>query len=176
MKKLFLFSLIVFCFSCDEDLNDLTVFDLDTTVEFTVPESSLVDIPFDIATPAIATNSASIFENNSTSTDLIESITLKSMELTVSDPANGNFDFLKEVRIYINADGAEEVEIAVGENIPTTGLSELQLTATGVNLKDYIILDNYSLRIRATTDEAITADYDIEVLSIFSVDANILGF
>ncbi|WP_246848982.1 hypothetical protein [Aquimarina sp. U1-2] len=175
MKKLFAICALTIFLSCEDELNRLTVFEVDDTTEFTIPSSTIIEIPDNIGTPSITTNSQSEFENNNTNSNAIESVTLKSLRLTIQSPEDGNFNFLQEVHIFIKADGLEEQELAFAENIENTNANVLDLQTTGVELKEYVKRDSYSLRINTTTDETINQNHDIQVYSVFRVDAEILG-
>ncbi|WP_378178535.1 hypothetical protein [Aquimarina sp. SS2-1] len=160
--------------SCEE-LNRLTVFELDYESEFTVASTTIIDVPISIETPPVPTNSESEFENNNTSSSLIESIQLKRLRLILENPADGDFNFLQEVRLFIDAEGLDEQEIAFAENLENQDLRVIELETTGVELKEYLKQDSFSLRASTTTDETINENHDIKVDCTFRVDANILG-
>ena len=160
--------------SCEE-LNRLTVFELDYESNFTVASTTIVDIPISLETPPVPTNSESEFESNNTNSSLIESIQLKKLRLIVENPNDGDFNFLKEVRLFIDAEGLEEAEIAYAENLENQDSQIIELETTGVELKDFLKQDTFTLRAATTTDETINEDYNIKVDCVFRVDANILG-
>ncbi len=166
--------LITITTSCDE-LDRLTVFELGYESEFTIASSTIIDVPISIETPPVPTNSESEFENNNTSSSLIESIQLKRLNLIIENPTDGNFNFLREVRLFIDAEGLEEQEIAFAENIENQDLKVIELETTGVELKDFLKEDSFTLRASTTTDETINENHDIKVDCVFRVDANILG-
>ena len=174
MKNLLLSLLAIFAFSC-EKLSELTVFDIEDETEITIPASTIIDSPFSIETPPISTNSESEFENNNTNSDLIESIVLKSLSFAIESPDDGNFNFLQEVRIFISADGLDEVEIAFAENLEDDNLKSIDLTVLDIELKDYVKQDSYNLRASTITDRTINEDHTIKISSTFTVDAEILG-
>lgn len=166
--------LAVVLISCDS-LSKLTQFEMPFTASVTIPKSTPINLPFNLPTPAIETNSAAFFSSKNISTDLIDKIVLKKLEMTVTSPANGNFNFLKNIEIYISADGLDDVKIASLENIPNNAAMPLQLTVESVNLKQYILKEKFALKVKATTDEIITSDYQISVSTTFLVDAKIAG-
>jgi len=176
MKKLILIlAVIILTYGSCKEIDKLTHFNMDYTSDITISSSFFVDIPFDIWTPDIPTNSTTTFENNDTRTDLIEEITLTNMSMTITSPATQTFDFLKTIEIYINAEGVDEKKIAWIENIPQTGLTKITLTTVDDDLKDYIKKDEYKLRSRTVTRQMISKSTDIEIKSSFFVDAKILG-
>ena len=90
-----LFLAFVVLFSCDV-VDDLTKFDLDYQTNYSVAATTIINTPFSLDTPDVTTESDSNFESNNTHKDLIESIKLKSLKLTIDAPESGNFNFLKE--------------------------------------------------------------------------------
>ncbi len=106
---------------------------------------------------------------------MVEEISLKTLTLTLTDPSESNFSFLNEIHIYISAEGLDETEIAWKTNITDDTGVVLSLETTGVNLKDYILKDNFSLRVNTKTNKLLSADHYIDLDAAFFVDAKILG-
>ena len=157
-------------------LDKLTQFEMTYKTQTTIKASVPINVPFDIITPPITTNSSKEFENNDTRSDLVEEIYLTSMTLSVVSPENGSLNFLKDIEIFISADGLPEKKIAWKYNIPENIGSTMELeTANNEDLKEYIKKDKYSLRTKVTTDKILTQDYTIEITSKFWVNAKILG-
>ncbi len=160
--------------SCDQ-LSKLTQFEMPFTTSVTIPKSTPINLPFNLPTPEIETNSATFFSSKNVNVDLIDKITLKKLELSVTSPTNGNFNFLKTIEIYISAEGLNDLKVASLENIPNNSAMPLQLTVDTMNLKPYILKDKFGLKVKATTDELITTDYNVDVKTTFFVDAKIAG-
>lgn len=176
MKKLLLLPVMMLLFlSCEDELDKLTMFDIDNSTSFSIPATTIIDSPIAINTPEIESNSNNDFENNNSRKELIESAKLTRLQLTVDSPDNGNFDFLNEVELFISADGLTEIPLASIENIPADQLKELNLTPTSEELRPYLQADNYNVRVRAITDETIAQEYTINVNFTFFIDAEILG-
>lgn len=169
-----LFSFLLLLFSCDK-IDDLTKFNISYNQEVTIPSSSIVNAPFNLFTPEVTTESTSQFESNNTNKDLIEDIRLESLNLTITSPGNGNFNFLRSIRIFISSDDLPEKEIAWKENIENDNSSSLSLETLNEDIQEYIKKDTYSLRVRTTTDETIRESHTVNIESIFFVDAKILG-
>ncbi|QCE41217.1 hypothetical protein [Psychroserpens sp. NJDZ02] len=176
MKKnlLLLFVSSMLLLNCDA-IDELTKFDLNYQTSYSIPSTTLIDTPFNVLTPDVTTESESSFESNNTHKDLIESITLSSLKLTIDAPEDGNFNFLKEIHIYIEAEGLDELEIANLFDLENTDATTLNLSTTGQELKEFIKKDSYSLRITTVTDETISETHDIIIDTKFRVDAKILG-
>ncbi len=176
MKKItvVLLGLLLLTFSCKE-VDKLTQFNMDYTSSITIPATFGIDIPIDIWTPNIPTNSETEFESNNTAKNLIEEIVMTKMSMTISSPANASFDFLKEIEIYISADGIAEKRVAWLTDIPQSGLKTIELETSSDDLKEYIKADKYQLNTKTVTRQFISQDTDIEIKNTFYVDAKILG-
>ncbi|MGB3145964.1 MAG: hypothetical protein WBB24_17845 [Maribacter sp.] len=166
--------LVVLCSSCDK-LDELTKFDIAYNQRVTIPSSTGIDLPFDIITPEIETNSESKFEVNDTRKDLIEEIRLTELEMVIISPTEADFSFLNSVEVYISADGLEEILVASLDEVPENAGNTILLNTADVDLKEYIKKDAFSLRLNTVTDELMSSDHEIDVNSTFFVDAKILG-
>lgn len=161
--------------SCKK-LHELTQFHMDYESDYTYNAGVPVNLPVTLNSPDVTTNSEQEFAINDTRKDLIESIKATELKLTVTSPAGKTFSFLKEVRIYISADGLPETEVAEKLNIDNTVGSELPLTTFDVELKEYIKADKFKLKVVSTTDEVLTGNVQVHIYTNFFVDAKILGF
>jgi len=166
--------LIASIYSC-KTLDKLTQFNMDYDQSIVIPSSTGIDLPFNIQTPDVESNSESTFAVNDTRKDLIEKIQLTDLTLTLTSPSDADFGFLKSISIFISAEGLSETKIAWKEDIPDNPGTVLTLETTGVDLKEYIKKDKFSLRLNTVTDELITSDHHIDMHSVFFVDAQILG-
>ncbi|MDB2606722.1 hypothetical protein N9Y48_02960 [Zobellia sp.] len=173
-KFLLILTVFVAFVSCDK-LDDLTKFNIDYTAEVTIPSSTGIDLPFDLVTPDMETNSDSEFEVNDTRKDLIESIKLTKLQLVITSPENGDFSFLKSLDVYISAEGLDEILIASKDDVESNMGGILDMDLQDIDLKEYIKADSFNLRLDTVTDEVIDTDYKIDVNSTFFVDAKILG-
>ena len=140
-----------------------------------IPSSAGIDLPFDVFTPEMETNSESTFEVNDTRKDLIEEIKLTELELVVISPDTADFSFLNSIEVYISADDLEEIRIAYLEEVPEDAGNVITLDTSDADLKEYIKKDQFSLRLNTVTDELMSTDHELEVNSTFFVDAKILG-
>ncbi len=174
MKRILLFLVIPFILGSCDAVDKLTQFNMDFDSEMTIPATFGVNIPIDVWTPDIPTNSTSTFESNNTHKDLIEQIILKKMSMTIKTDG-ASWDFLKSIEIYISADGVDETLIAWLNDIPQTGLKTITLETSNDDLKAYIKADSYKLRTKTVTRQIISKDTDVEIKSTFFVDAKILG-
>ena len=172
-KQILVLGIIISIFGCNV-IDKLTQFDMVFNETAVIPSSTGINLPFNILTPDIETNSESTFAVNDTRKDLVEEIILKTLDLRITSPSNADFSFLKSINLYISAVGLNEVKIAWKDNIPSDA-TILNLDVTGVDLKEYIKADKFSLRLNTETDELLASDYHIDIHSVFFVDAKILG-
>ena len=172
-RGLFFAISIVALLSC-EKADELTTFNMDFENEVEIPPTTGINLPIDLFTPDITTNSESTFESNNTAKNLIEEIKLSKLTLTLTSPQNADFSFLESVEVYIKADGLNEVKIAESTNVPQSA-SSFDLEVTGVDVQEYIKKDEYDLRVKVVTDELISSTHKIRVNSVFRVNARILG-
>jgi hypothetical protein len=158
-----------------EAVDKLLEFDIPYKTTFTVPAvpyDPALTPPLTVASPKFNTGIKKIFEDYSTSRDLIDEITLSSLSLAAKDSTGGtkNFDFLKSVKVYINAAGLPEKELASKDSIPM-GVSTLSFTASKVNMTDYIAKDSISVRLAAIQRAANPSALKVECAMKFHVNA-----
>lgn len=158
-----------------KELAKLTQFYINYNTSVTIPKTLGVDLPIDVITPDITTNSESEFESNNTHKDLIDIINLSELDMTITSPETATFDFLKDIEITISAEGLSDKKIAWLEDIPKTGLKQIVLNVSTDDLKEYIKKDTFKLKTKTTTRELVSHDTDIAIHCKFFVDAKILG-
>jgi hypothetical protein len=167
-------TLMLTIFSCQK-IDEWTQFNMEYTSSVSIPATLGIDLPIDIWTPNIPSNSEEEFESNNTAKNLIEKIVLTKLSMEITSPENSSFDFLKNIEIYIEADGLEEKKIAWLEDIPKTGLKKIELETSADDLKDFIMKDNYKLRTKTVSRQLISHETEVEIKNTFFVDAKILG-
>jgi hypothetical protein len=165
---------IVIGMGCKQ-VDKLTQFNMEYNAEVVIPSSAGINLPFNLFTPDIESNSESTFAVNDTRKDLIEEIQLTSLGLTLASPPDRDFGFLKSIEIFVSADGHSEVMVAWKRDIPENTGQFLALETTGTDLKEYIKADEFKLRVNTITDEVIATNHEIDINSVFFVDAKILG-
>ena len=175
-KKLFPFiaiTAILFTVACKK-VNDLLTFQVGYTSKVSIPATSSINLPFDLFTPSITTNSETEFSSRNTNKNLIDKITLNQMKLTITSPTDQRFDFLSSVEVYIQADGLGELKIAESINIPDNIGNVLALTVAGNDIAPYIKKDKFTLRVKTVTDKSTTRQINIDIFSEFQVKAKLL--
>lgn len=173
-KTIFIAIISSILFSCDK-VAEFTEFDIDYQSNITIPSSVGINVPLDITTPQIESNSSSTFEENNTSEDLVDEIKLSSLTMTITSPSSADFSFLESIDIYLSSEGLDDIKLAWKDPVPSSTGVTLTLETTDVDMKEHIFNDTFTLKVTSVTDELITQDHHIEVNSIFTVDAQILG-
>jgi hypothetical protein len=157
-------------FGCS-DVDDLLTFEVSDQVEMTIASSTPLNLPFELSTPDVTTNSSQKFENNNTKAELVKDIKLKSLDLTILAPAEGNFNFLKSIEIYIATTEENEILLASLPEVPTN-VSSISLTPTDQKLDTYVKASSYKLRTKIVTKETLSHDVDLEADIRFRVTAD----
>lgn len=173
-NRIILLIAIAIGFSSCEEVEKLTQFTMSFDNQVTIPSTAIVNVPVSIKTPEVPTNSESVFSGNNTNAASIEEIKLQEMRLTIISPSGNNFNFFKSVEVFMQAEGLPEVSLASETNV-ADGLTILGLNTTDANIKDYITKDKFKIRVTTTTDEAITQDHEVNVKTVYFVDAKVLG-
>jgi len=171
---MFVALVVMFLSSC-EKVNELTKFNLNYNTSTTIQSSTGINLPVNVFTPDVETNSESEFAVNDTRKDLIQEIVLTKLNLAITSPSDQDFSFLKSVSVFIAAEGMSEVEVASLDDIPESVGKELELEPSNEDIKDYIKQDKFYLRVNTVTDELLSNDVDLDISSRFHVDAKILG-
>lgn len=174
-KPLLIFATILTLLDGCKKVDKLTKFNMAYHETVIIPSSTGINLPFNLLTPDVKSNSESTFAANDTRKDLVEEIKLTQLDLTLTSPSNGDFGFLKSIEIFISADGLSEEKIAWKENVSSSIGKYLELETTHMNLKEFIKKDKFTLKVRTVTDEALSSDHHIDVHSVFFVDAKVLG-
>lgn len=176
MKKhlYLLFTLCLLLLNCSV-VDELTKFDIDYETSYTIPPVTIINVPISLNTPDIETENEATYENNNTNKNSVESIRLKSMTLDITSPETANFNFLKEIYIYIKTENQEEIEIANLTDLENTDATFLELNTINKELEKYVKEDTFTLRVRAIADETTAEEIEISIKNVFAVDAKILG-
>lgn len=174
MRYLFLALALVSLGACQK-LEELTEFELDYTTNVTIPSTFGINLPFNINTPNIPTNTESTFAAKNTATNLIDRINLRQVKLTVTAPQGQTLEFIESVNIYISADGLGELAIASKTNVPVGTGGELLLdVAAEADLKPYIQKEAFSMRVSMVQRQALGQNVDIRLDNKFFVKARLI--
>ena len=159
---------LVLTFSCKK----LLTFDISDSTTTTVDANILpFQLPVELPTPDVTTNSESEFAQNDTKVELVKEIILKRLALTITSPSDKTFSFLKSIEIYISADGEDETKIAWNNDVQSNAKS-IELETTTAALDKYVKKDKYKLRTKVVTKETLTQSVDIKIDFTFQVTAD----
>lgn len=147
-------------------------FTIKNNATFRVESSSPINLPFEIGTPDVTTNSSQEFTNNKTAPNLVKEVTLQDLTLSITSPSGKTFSFLKSAEIYISTNTSNEIKLASADNINSTS-STFSLSPASANLIEYIKSDKYKLRCRVVTKETVTQAIDLKCDSRFKVTASV---
>lgn len=162
--------LALFISSCDA-VDDLLTFNISNQTSITIENSSPINLPSEIITPEVTTNSSAEFKNNNTDTDRVKDVKLKSLQLIIENPEDKTFTFLKSVHLYISTTDSDEIELAYQDNINSTS-NRIDLICTDKKLDQYIKGDSYKIRTQVTMKESLTQDVTVKADMTFSVTAD----
>ncbi|WP_316635520.1 hypothetical protein [uncultured Flavobacterium sp.] len=162
--------LAVFLNSCNT-VDDLLTFTISNNTSIQIKSTSPINLPSEIITPEVTTNSSAEFANNKTKASLVKDVKLKSLNLTITDPTDKTFTFLKSIHLYISTTDSDEIELAYQDNISATS-NTIDLVCTDAKLDQYIKADKYKIRTKVTLKETLTKDVTVKADMKFKVTAN----
>lgn len=186
MKKalLPLMALVFIVLSCSK-VKQLTQVEVDIPYTQTLDASKFPDkthypvLPFggiriDFPTIPVTTNSQQYLDQNNTTVNKINSVTLKSVLLQLTAPQGKYLDFLKSVSLSISSDTLAMIRIAHKENIPK-GQTSIYLDDTAANLTKYFLEKTIYVNITATFDSIPPPGTAINTITTFHLSANPLN-
>lgn len=162
--------LALFIASCSV-VDSLLTFNITTQTSFKIESGFPLNVASEIITPDVTTNSSSVFENNNTKAELIKDVKLKELKLTITDPNDKTFSFLKSIHLYISTDANDEIELAYLDDINSVS-NILNLTCTTQKLDKYIKAPSYKIRAKAVIKETLSQDISVKSDMKFSVTAD----
>jgi hypothetical protein len=158
-------------FSCKK-IQQLLTFDISNESSVTIDSSTPVNLPFDVSSPNVTTNSSQQFQNNNSNINLVKDIRLESLQMSITSPSGQTFAFLQSIHIYISTDSSNEIELASLDSIPAS-MTSIVLTPTQAKLDQYVKASSYNLRTEAVARQVLTQNVNININSKFKVTANL---
>ncbi|KOP36044.1 hypothetical protein DBB36_09120 [Flavobacterium sp. WLB] len=162
--------LSLFLTSCNA-VDDLLSFTISNEASIKIKSTSPLNLPTEIVTPDVTTNSSTEFENNKTKASLVKDVKIRSLKLSISDPSDKTFTFLKSIHLYISTSNSEEIELAYQDNINSSS-NTIDLICTDKRLDQYIKADTYKIRTQVTLKETLTKDVTVKADMKFRVTAD----
>ena len=173
--KFALFTISVLFLNGCKLIDELRTFDIPYSVEFTIPSSTILNLPINLPTAPTTTNSEQRFQDEGVESAWIQSIKLSSLKITITAPAGEDFSFLENISMYMNTNGEPEVLIADKVPVPENAGNSLELVVKGADLYPYISKNDFSIRTSVTTDETVTQEIDFRADMVVEVKATIPG-
>lgn len=170
-KLIALTGLVSVFFSSCNAVDDLLSFTISNETSIKIQSTSPINLPSEIITPEVTTNSSAEFANNKTKASLVKDVKIRSLKLSISDPSDKTFTFLKSVHLYISTNNSNEIELAYQDNINTSS-NTIDLICTDKRLDEYIKADSYKIRTQVTLKETLTKDVTVKADMKFRVTAD----
>jgi hypothetical protein len=143
------------------------------TAKLTIPKSDVVNTTHTVFSDTVETNIATISSDNKTSTELIRSVKFEEVVLSITEPANQTFDFVKELHIYIWTPGQPEAEVSFKTEMSETG-RDLKLDINDREFKKYFVTDWFRIKATAYTTKPILQDIKIDAKIKARFEADLL--
>ncbi|WP_281234562.1 hypothetical protein [Flavobacterium gelatinilyticum] len=156
--------------SCNA-VDDLLSFSISNETSIKIKSTSPINLPSEIITPDVTTNSSAEFKNNKTKASLVKDVKIRSLQLSVTDPSDKTFTFLKSIHLYISTNDSNEIELAYQDNINSSS-NMINLICTDKRLDEYIKADSYKIRTQVTLKETLTKDVTVKANMKFRVTAD----
>lgn len=164
------FSIFLFVVSC-EIVDRLLTFTISNSATFTINSGMPIDTPLDVPTQDVTTYSSTEFHNNNTSAVLVKDVKLEQLNLSISNPQDKTFGFLKSVHLYISTNSEDEIELAFLDNI-SSNTNAIYLNCTSQKLDKYIKASSYRIRTSITTRESLKNETTMKAGLKFTITAD----
>lgn len=170
-KTIVITSLILLLTIACSEVDKLLTFTISEETSFKIGMGTSLNTPFEVPTPDVTTNSSAEFKNNNTRADLVKNVKLKELKLTITDPVDKTFSFVKSVHMYISTNSSDEIELAYQDNISSTS-NTINLTCTSQKLDNYIKASSFKIRTSVTTKETLSKEVTVKANMNFEVTAD----
>ena len=176
MKSLLISSLIILLLtisSCGK-VGNITFYE-SFNESATIPAFTVSNAMTDsVTTPDIPTNVEAQLQANNTSSNLVQSVKLQTMTLTITAPPGQTFADLQDIQIFILTDSIAPTEIAHQYNISTTS-DTLNMTIDNTELKTYLLTNSFKLKFILTSNKGTTQTTTLNVYMKVQFIANLLS-
>jgi len=158
-----------------DDIEKASKFEVPLETTVTLPQVSVLTDTLKLENVEVETAAATIFDIAGTDTSKIEKLSLNSLKVSISKPKNGDFDFLKFAKIYIQSDKYPEIELASITEVPDNASSPLSFQVYTSDFKKYVFSDKFILRVVYLADKETSEPYEVKISPVFSIDLKVLG-
>lgn len=175
MKRLCVISIMatIFVVSSCKGLHHAK-FDAAFDAAVTIPAEQTANTTTTLYAASITTNIGSLVKANNTRTDLLNSVTLTNLSVSLSSPAGKTFSFLDDVRILISTESQGETEVAFKHHLNSNSGS-FDCDLDDVDLKQFIISDSIKVKVVIINSQAFDQDVSTNLHFKFHFDANLLA-
>jgi len=171
IKLYILFTILVLVTGSCSIVDNLLTFNISQQYSFEIPSGIPVGIPLSASTPEMSNDASQEFENNNSNANLVKDVRLKELKLTITNPAEQTFSFLKSIHLYISTNDNDEIEIAYLDDINSTD-KYINLISTNKKLDKYIKASSVKIRASTVTKETIANDISMTADMKFRVTAD----
>lgn len=133
-----------------------------------VPATPII-VSESVLLPPVKITASEEFKSNKAK--MVKDIVLDKLDLTITNPQNANFDFLKNIEIFIAVDGKSDVKVAYLESVPQ-GVNTISMKTTNAKLDEYIKADSYSIQTRVTFAKPVQQKTNIKAAMNFKLTAD----
>jgi len=155
-------------------LDEKIAFDIDYDEEATIPSIVGINLPFEIPIPPITTNIDNKLSDKDSKKDYLNTAYLKELSIISKDPSDQDLDFLKNIEVFIKADGLSEIKIAERIDIPKNIGTELILEVfSDEDIAEYLKKDEFNLRVKVTARKIVLHSVKVEIKSTFRITTDI---
>lgn len=113
------------------------------------------------------------FKNQGVKKEQINSVKVKTLNLTITSPSNGDFTFLNSLSFFVEAPGVAKKEVAKGGPF-TAGQKSVDLTLTGLELAPYATAESMTFTTVANGKKPSTTT-EIDAKVVLEADVNVGG-
>ena len=150
IPALFVLALLLGTVGCKKIL-DLLTFQVNDSSTFQLPATAPAPGPLPnpiLTLPGVTVNStaSNTYQNNNTSANYVQDVTLDRLALTITDPAGQNFDFVKSISVSISTDAAGTSKVLLASLSPVpTGQTTIELKPANQKLDAFLRGGTYTL-------------------------------
>ncbi|MGI9545181.1 MAG: hypothetical protein ACR2MX_18105 [Cyclobacteriaceae bacterium] len=159
--------------SCSKIEDTFLRFDIDETYEMTIPIIPFDSIEAPVPTPDVTSTFDQAFEANSTRADKVRDIRLTKLKFTIVDPPDEDFSFMKDVELYLAAQGVETTLMAFKYNISEDVGAVLELETSEENLDKFKNIGSYNFVVNVVTRTSVDQPINVKADMTFKVTADV---
>lgn len=146
--------LILGATACKKKIETIPI-DLNFTNPFPTPEITTTDSLIIFETFRFPTAIDETLKSQNTSKDLLQDAFLEQMQMDIVFPADVNFNFLRQIEVFMVADGLPEKLNASLFNVPRN-VRSIQLVPSGKSMHEYLKKSEVSLIIKMILNEPLS--------------------